>query len=162
MDDILLNDVLEKNKEPNLYSKLLELAETAEENPPVIFGWEKIELFVAAINTAKESITSSPPCPTGLVLPENLNVLDFKLAILRYTKIPNSEETLGTTALPCTLAQMGYSLGRLSVLNVDPWTAYIIEHGGVNIIPVATVYIPKEGTNTLEYAMEAFPNSLWR
>lgn len=160
--NIYLKDVLVKNKEQNLYSAIFELAKTAEDDPPVIFGWENVELFVAAINTAQAANPAPPPLPLGLNLPANLDVQGLKLAILRYARIPNSAPPLGTTALPCTLAQYGYCVGRLYRLDADPWTAHIKGYCGANTLPVATVYFPKARSDTLEYATEAIHNSLWR
>ena len=162
--DILLTDILEKNKEPGLYPQIMKLAKFVEDDPPIIFGWENVEQFVAAINTARHADPAPPALPPGLVLPvNNVNVLDFKRALLQYARVPNAAQPIGTTALPCTQAQFGTCIAILSLLSVDPWILHIIEHGGgVNILPVAFMYIPRARSNTLEVFMPQVVNSLWR
>lgn len=167
--DILLEDILMKNKEPDLYQEIMELAEKADDDPPVIFEWENVDKFVAAINTARRAVVAIPPLPPGLEFPVNDNALDidldvhdFKCAILQYARVANAATPVGTTALPGTVAECCKCTSMLALLNVDPWTAHIVGYGGLNILPVASIYIPKARSNTLEGAMPAILNSLWR
>jgi hypothetical protein len=51
--DVPLEDILKKTGDEDLLDQLISLAENAEDDPPVIFGWENVERFAQAILTAR-------------------------------------------------------------------------------------------------------------
>ena len=98
---LLLEEVLKKNGEEHFYVPIMALARTADDEPPLIFGWENVEKFVQAMNALDPP---SPPPPPTLVITPNMEVSDFKFAVLNYVKIAGAAAPCGSTALPCTLA----------------------------------------------------------
>jgi hypothetical protein len=92
-----------------------------------------------------------------------MGVCDFKVAVLNYAKIAGAAAPFGSTALPCTLVQCCQSIEMLKTLELHPWAQHIIAVNLVeNILPIAKVCVPIPRTNTLDYAMVAFPNAMWR
>ncbi|KAE9123167.1 hypothetical protein PF010_g6510 [Phytophthora fragariae] len=63
----LLEDVLKANGEEHLYDKIMQLSAHVEDEPPVIFGWQNVEVFVQAIQAAQAQAVA----PGGLPLPAN-------------------------------------------------------------------------------------------
>ena len=71
IDTALLEDVLKGNKEEGLFDKIMKLADGAEDDPPVIFAWQNVEVFVQAIHAVQEQAAAPggvplPPDPLGL------------------------------------------------------------------------------------------------
>ena len=164
-DASLLEDVLKGNGEEHLYDEIMELAKYAEDDPPVIFGWQNVKVFVEAIQVAQAQAASPgglplPACP--LALPAaGVNVQNFKEAVLEYARIPGAPAPLDTTCLPCTLESYGKVCGRLARLDLDPWIQRIVAVGVPNSPPIVHVYVPHPNSNTLDRVMSQFPNSLW-
>jgi hypothetical protein len=156
---LLLRNVLKKNGEEKLFRKIKNLANGAEEDPPLIFGWENIEPFLNAANTAQGVVPAPPPT---LILRPNMNVRELKVALLSYVRVPDAAAPCGTSVLPCTIDQYGHCISMLKELEFHPWTQYIIAQGGVNILPIATMFVPKPRSNTVKYALPAKPNTLWQ
>ena len=164
IDAILLEDVLKRNGEEHLYDEIRTLSDGAEDDPPVIFDWENVEVFVQAIQAAQGQAAAPgglplPDDPLGL--PATVNVKNFKEAVLEYAQYQGAPAPLGTTCLPCSLAQFGRVMCRLGRLDFEPWIQRIIAIGVPNSLPIACVYVPRPRTNTLYRAMPQFPNSLW-
>ncbi|KAG9413309.1 hypothetical protein AC1031_012524 [Aphanomyces cochlioides] len=104
----LLEDVLRANGEEHLYDKIMQLSVHAEEEPPLIFGWQNVEGFVQAIHAAQEQAVAPggvPLPPNPLVLPGPVNVQSFKEALVEYARVHGAADRLDTTCLPCTLGQ---------------------------------------------------------
>jgi hypothetical protein len=157
---LLLEEVLKKNGEEHLYIPIMDLATNADDDPPLIFGWENVEKFVQAMNALDPP---SPPPPPTLVITPNMEVSDFKVALLNYAKIAGAAAPFGSTALPCTLVQCCRSIETLKTLEFHPWTQHIIAVNLVEtILPIAKVCVPIPRSNMLDYAMVAFPNAMWR
>ena len=165
IDTALLEDVLKGNGEGHLFDKIKELAEYAEDDPPVIFGWKNVGLLVQAIQAAEAQAAAPgglplPPCP--LALPAaGVNSENFKEAVLEYARIPGAPARLDTACLPCTQEQYGKVIARLTRLDLEPWIQRIIDVRVPNSPPIAHVYVPRPRTITLDRATEQFPNSLW-
>ena len=110
IDTALLEDVLKRNGEEHLFDKIMELSVHVEDDPPVIFGWQNVEEFVRAIQTARAQAVAPDgvPLPADpLGLPAALTVQNFKEALLDHATIPGAAARLDTTCLPCSLAQFG-------------------------------------------------------
>jgi hypothetical protein len=152
-------DVLKKNGEESLFDQITDLVKVAKKDPPLFFGWEKIEAFLNAVNTAQGVVPAPPPT---LILPPNMDVHALKVALLNYVRMPGAAAPRGTSVLPCTQAQCCQCTAMLKELELHPWTQNIIAQGGANILPIATIFIPKPRSDTVEYAMSAGPNTLWR
>jgi hypothetical protein len=165
---LLLSDVLKQNGEAHLYDRTMALFSTAEDDPPIIFGWENVEGFVNAIIAAQHTIPPPPPPPFALPAfagnPTNINVRNFKLALMNYARVPRAPAPFETSVLPCSLVQYSHSHAALTELNIHPWTQRIKAHGGPNILPLAVLSIPRPRSSigAMDYAMPARPNSLWR
>jgi hypothetical protein len=156
--EILLQDVLEKNDAKHLYSQVLALANGADDDPPIIFGWKNVEAFVNAINTAQGDVPAPPP---SLILHPVMNVEDFKVALLNFAKVEGALPPVETTVLPCTLAQSHQCISNLALFQFHPWTQYIIAHGGADILPIAILFVPRPRSNTVDYAVSPH-NTLFR
>lgn len=50
---------------------------------------------------------------------------------------------------------------RLTLLDVHSWTQDIINLGGIGILPVAMLYMPRPWSFTLAIVMDAKPFTLW-
>lgn len=73
---VSLKNVLQANGEYDLYDEIKQLSQNAEENPPLIFGWENVEQFVEAIHVAQaEPHGEVPDPPFGL--PVDVSVKEF-------------------------------------------------------------------------------------
>ena len=111
IDTALLEDVLKGNKKEGLFDKIMKLADGAEDDPPVFFSWQNVEVFVQAIHAAQTQAAAPggeplPPDPLGL--PAAVTEQNFKEAsLLEYARVPGAPARLGTTCLPCTQAQVG-------------------------------------------------------
>jgi hypothetical protein len=163
VDDTLLEDVLKKNGEQNLQKKILKLARR-EDDPPVIFGWQNVEAFVRAIQTARAQAAApgGVPLPADpLGLPAAFTVQDFKEALLDHATVPGAAGRLDTTCLPCSSGQSLQVAFTISGLDFDPWIRRIVAVGMPNILPIAFVYVPRPRTHTLERATVPTPGSLW-
>jgi hypothetical protein len=163
-DATLLEDVLKGNGEEDLFEKMMELAVDAEDYPPLIFAWQNVEVFVQAIQAAQEQAAAPggvplPPDPFGL--PAGVNVQNFKEAVLEYARVPGAPARLGTTCLPCSLAQSLDVTPKLARIGFEPWMQRIIAVGVPNSLPIAHIYVPHPGTNALERVLAHYPNSLW-
>ncbi|KAE9003475.1 hypothetical protein PF010_g14032 [Phytophthora fragariae] len=161
--EVYLKDVLRGNGEEHLYDEIFKLAVHADEDPPLIFGWKFVREFVEAINNANNQAAGGgaavPPCP--FPIPDPLTRESFKEALVGYARV-GTANPLGTTCLPCSAPEFGCAVTRLGYLNFNPWTHHIIGVGGAgNVLPVADLYVPKAGTNTLEPAHDPSPNGLW-
>ncbi len=71
-DATQLDDVLKGNGEEHLFDKIMELSIHAEDDPPMIFGWKNVEVFVQAIQLAQAQAAAPgglplPPCPLCLL-----------------------------------------------------------------------------------------------
>ncbi|MCO5563620.1 hypothetical protein L7F22_017267 [Adiantum nelumboides] len=111
-----LKELLKKNDELHCLTAIQHLCKYAKENPPFIFGWENIHLFVAQICNIAPSV--QPP----FSLPNPLSVRSFKAALLDHIKGPNNtSHPVGTTAIPCTQAQSIICGVRAERLAHDPW-----------------------------------------
>jgi hypothetical protein len=164
IDATLLKDVLKGNGEEHLFDKIMELAVLVEDEPPVIFGWQNVEVFVQAIEAAQEQAAAPgglplPACP--LALPAAVNVQNFKEAVLEYARVPVALARLDTTCLPCSQGQFGEVVFTLRNLDFEPWIQRIIAVGVPNSLPIARVYVPRPRSNTLDRATRQYPNSLW-
>ncbi|KAH9120311.1 hypothetical protein LEN26_011163 [Aphanomyces euteiches] len=160
---VSLEDILKSNGEEHLYNKIMQLFIHAEEEPPVIFGWINIHVFVQAIQEAQAQAAAQgvPLPPSPFPLPVPMTVDNFKQALLEYARAENAAPALGTTCLPCTQVQFCHVIAFLTMLNFNPWTQRIIAVGGPNSLPIAHVYVPGQSSNTLERSKPHFPNSLW-
>ena len=164
IDATLLEDVLKRNGEEHLYDEIMKLADHVEDDPPVIFGWQNVEVFVQAIQAAQAQAAAPGglPLPANpLALPAAVNVQNFKEAVLEYVRVQGAPAPLGTTCLPCSLGQCGEVAFTLSRLDFEPWIQRIIAVGVPNLLPIARVYVPRPRSNTLDRATRQFPNSLW-
>ncbi|EGZ26188.1 hypothetical protein PHYSODRAFT_327102 [Phytophthora sojae] len=122
-DSALLEDVLKANGEEHLYDKIMELAAHVEEEPPVIFGWQNVEVFVRAIHVAQAQAVApgGEPLPANpLDLPGAVNVQNFKEAVLEYARAPGADDRLDTTCLPCSQEQLGQVTYMLRILEFEP------------------------------------------
>jgi hypothetical protein len=135
----LLEDVLKANGENHLFSKIMELAEHVEDDPPVIFGWQNVEIFVQAIQVAQAQAVA----PGGLPMPANplnlpaaVKVQNFKEAVLEYAQAPGALDRLDTTCLPCSQEQFGQVTFMLQRLDIEPWIQRIIAVGVPNSLPI--------------------------
>ncbi|ETV98974.1 hypothetical protein H310_08450 [Aphanomyces invadans] len=160
----LLEDVLKANGEEHLYDTIKQLSVHVEDNPPVIFGWQNVEVFVEAIRDAQEQanapgVAPLPPDPLGL--PAALTLQNFKEAVLDYARIQEAPPRLDTTCLPCSLMQSHHVVCMLRSLDFNPWIQRIIAVGGPNALPIAYVYLPRPRSITLDRAMPPLQNSLW-
>ncbi|KAE8883939.1 hypothetical protein PF006_g6508 [Phytophthora fragariae] len=137
----LLEDVLKANGEEHLYDKIMQLSAHVEDEPPVIFGWQNVEVFVQAIQAAQAQAVAPGglPLPANpLVLPGAVNVQNFKEAVLQYVRAQGAAAPLDTTCLPCSQEQFGLVAFTLHVLEVEPWIQRIIAVGVPNSLPIAT------------------------
>jgi hypothetical protein len=165
-DAVLLEDVLKGNREEHLFEEMMELAVDAEDYPPVIFGWQNVEVFVQSIQAAQAQAAAPggvplPPDPLGLAA-AGVNVPNFKQAVLEYARVSGAPARLGTTCLPCSSsASLGYVGAMLANLHHEPWIQRIMAVGVPNSLPIARVCVPRPGTNILERATDQLPNSLW-
>lgn len=160
----LLEDVLKANGEEHLFSKIMELAVHVEEYPPVIFGWQNVEIFVQAIHVAQAQAVAPGgwPMPADpLNLPAAVNVQNFKEAVLEYARAPGALDRLDTTCLSCSQEQFGQVTFMLQRLDIEPWIQRIIAVGVPNSLPIARVYVPRPRSNTLGRVTRQFLNSLW-
>jgi hypothetical protein len=160
----LLEDVLKRNGEEHLLDKIMELAKWVEDDPPVIFGWESVDVFVQAIQAAQAQAAAPgglplPACP--LALPAAVNVKNFKADVLEYARVPGVPARLGSTCLACTQAQFGNVASMLTRLDLNPWIRCIIAVGVPNSLPIANLFVSRLRSNTLDIVMADFPNSLW-
>ncbi|KAL3666988.1 hypothetical protein V7S43_007933 [Phytophthora oleae] len=159
----LLKDVLEANGEEHLYNKIVELSVHVEAEPPVIFGWQHVEEFIRAIETAR-TLAAGPggePLPAApLGLPEVVTVQNFKEAVLDYATVPEALGRLNTTCLPCTMAQYGNVAARLAVLDLNLWIRRVLDVA-MQSMPIAFVYITRAQSRTLDRVMMRRPDSLW-
>ncbi|KAE9070945.1 hypothetical protein PF010_g26076 [Phytophthora fragariae] len=161
---ILLEDVLKRNGEEHLLNKIMELAIHVEDDPPVIFDWKNVEVFVQNIQAAQTQAVAlgGLPLPANpLSLPAAANVQDFKEAVLEYARVQGASDRLDTTCLPCSQGQYGQVTSMLTRLDLNPWTQRIIAVGMPNALPIARIYVPRPRSNTLDRALPQIPNSLW-
>ena len=164
IDATLLQDVLKRNGEEHLYDEIMKLVVHVEDDPPVIFGWQNVEVFVQAILAAQAQAAAPGGLPLPddpLALPAAVNEENFKEAVLEYARVQGAPAPLDTTCLPCSQAQYGRVMCKLTRLDVEPWIQRVIAVGVPNSLPIACVYVPRPRSNTLDRATEQFPNSLW-
>ena len=78
------------------------LVKYAETDPPLIFGWENVGDFTAAL-------PGLPAPPAGIMppfaIPVPVTQANFKAAFLIHVRAPGSGAPVGTTVLPCTLTE---------------------------------------------------------
>ncbi|CAK4623381.1 hypothetical protein LEN26_011162 [Aphanomyces euteiches] len=160
---VSLEDILTANGEEHLHNKIMQLFIHAEEEPPVIFGWINVHVFVQAIQQAQAQAAAQgvPLPPSPFPLPVPMTVDNFKQALLEYTRDENAAPALGTTCLPCTIGQFGDVSDSLAIMDLHQWTQRIIAVGGPDSLPIAHLYVPRERSNTLGRFLQHFPNSLW-
>ncbi|CAK4623391.1 unnamed protein product, partial [Aphanomyces euteiches] len=122
-----IEDILKSNGEDHLHHKIMQLFIHAEEEPPVIFGWINIHVFVQAIQEAQAQAAAQgvPLPPSPFPLPVPMTVDNFKQALLEYARAENAAPALGTTCLPCTQEQACDVSGSLAILDLHPWTQRI-------------------------------------
>jgi hypothetical protein len=164
IDTAMLEDVLKRNGEEHLFDKIMELSVHVEDDPPVIFGWQNVEEFVRAIQTARAQAVAPDgvPLPADpLGLPAALTVQNFKEALLDHVTIPGAAARLDTTCLPCSLAQCGQVAFVLRELDLDPWIRRIVNVAMPNMLPIAFVYVPRPRSHTLDRVTPPRPGSLW-
>ena len=164
IDATLLKDVLMRNGEKHLYDEIKKLSAGAEDDPPVIFDWKNVGVFLQAIQAARAqaAVPGGLPLPDDpLALPAAVNEENFKEAVLEYARVQGAPAPLDTTCLPCSQAQYGRVMCKLTRLDVEPWIQRVIAVGVPNSLPIACVYVPRPRSNTLDRATEQFPNSLW-
>ncbi|KAH9120309.1 hypothetical protein LEN26_011161 [Aphanomyces euteiches] len=149
-DTALLEDVLRANGEEHLYDKIMQLSVHAKDKPPVIFVWKNVEGFVEAIQEARAK-ASAP----------GVTIQKLKEAVLEYARVSCAAPRLGTSCLPCSLAQFGQVMCMLRTLDLHPWSQRVIAVGVPNSLPIACVYIPRPRSNTLRRATPHFVASLW-
>ncbi|KAG7382185.1 hypothetical protein PHYPSEUDO_005160 [Phytophthora pseudosyringae] len=157
----LLEVVLKANGEEHLYDTIMELAIYVEVYPLVIFGWQNVEDFVRGIQTARAQAVApgGVPLPVDpLGLPAAVSVQNFREAVLDDATIQGAPARLGTTCLPCSLAQFGEVTFMLSD---DPWIHRVIAVGVPHAVPIACGYVPRPRSNILDRATPHHPNSLW-
>uniref|UniRef100_K3WMR7 Uncharacterized protein n=1 Tax=Globisporangium ultimum (strain ATCC 200006 / CBS 805.95 / DAOM BR144) TaxID=431595 RepID=K3WMR7_GLOUD len=82
-DEARLADVVRQNGEEHLFDNIMALAGHADEEPPVIFGWEKMREFVEAIAAAGADPMPDPP----FTIPQPLTSQSFKEAQLNYARV---------------------------------------------------------------------------
>ncbi|KAF0737658.1 hypothetical protein Ae201684P_006227 [Aphanomyces euteiches] len=81
---VSLEDILKTNGEEHLHHKIMQLFIHAEEEPPVIFGWINVHVFVQAIQQAQAQAAAQgvPLPPSPFPLPVPMTVENFKQALL--------------------------------------------------------------------------------
>ncbi|KAJ8556976.1 hypothetical protein ON010_g8989 [Phytophthora cinnamomi] len=102
-DEWNLEDVLRRNGEIHLCENILKLVVHADDDPPVIFGWQFVQEFVEAIAAAYsdyEADGATVPTPP-FAIPDPLTRESFKKALLDYARV-GTADPFGTTCLPCT------------------------------------------------------------
>ncbi|KAI2507322.1 hypothetical protein MHU86_7158 [Fragilaria crotonensis] len=88
----------------------MKLVDGAEDDPPVMFAWKNVYVFVQAIHEAQAQAAAPggvPLSPDPLGLPAAVTEEIFKEAVLEYARVQGAPPRLGTTCLPCSLAQFG-------------------------------------------------------
>ncbi|KAI2507319.1 hypothetical protein MHU86_7155 [Fragilaria crotonensis] len=95
-DDILIEDVLKGNEEEYLLNAIMKLVDGAEDDPPVMFAWKNVYVFVQAIHEAQAQAAAPggvplPPDPLGL--PAAVTEEIFKEAVLEYARVQRSSST---------------------------------------------------------------------
>ena len=167
IDTTLLEEVLNGTREEqeHLSDERKELTVPVEGNPPVIFGWDNVGLFVEAIQEAQAQAASPgglplPPCP--LALPAaGVNVHNFMKAVLEYARIPGAPPPVENICLPCSRAQIGEVTALLRKLDLEPWIQRIIAVAVPDSLPIAHIYVLRPRSDTLNRVMPQRPNSLW-
>ncbi|GMF22755.1 unnamed protein product [Phytophthora lilii] len=102
-----------------------ELSAHVEDDPPVIFSWQNVEVFVEAIRAAQAQAVAPGGLPLPaypLALPGAVNVQNFKEAVLEYARVHGAAARLDTTCLPCSLEQFGQVTFMLGSLDLEPWS----------------------------------------
>ncbi|KAF0737656.1 hypothetical protein Ae201684P_006210 [Aphanomyces euteiches] len=143
---------------------ILQLSVHAKDKPPVIFVWKNVEGFVEAIQEARAKASAPegmPLPPNPLALSGSVTIQKFKEAVLEYARVSCAAPRLGTSCLPCSLAQFGQVMCMLRTLDLNPWSQRVIAVGVPNSLPIACVYIPRPRSNTLRRATPHFVASLW-
>jgi hypothetical protein len=161
---ILASSSRKANGEEHLLSQIMELAVHVEDDPPVIFGWQNVGAFLEAIEAAEAQAAA----PGGSPLPANplafagaVNEQTFKEAVLEYVLVPGAPARLGTTCLPCSLAQSGQVAFMLPDLDLNPRTQRVKTMAVPNAMPVVCVYVPRSNSNTLESFVPRLPKSMF-
>ncbi|CAI5735502.1 unnamed protein product [Hyaloperonospora brassicae] len=139
--DAQLEDLLQANGESHLYDQIIQLG-----HPPVTIWWQAIDGFIRAIETARAEAEAPggetlPPDP--LDLPVVVTVQKFKEAVLDYIKPHDNAHPLGTSCLLCSLPEtvtVGY---KLCALDNDPWVIRITAVHEPNMLPIASVFMPR-------------------
>eukprot|EP00250_Pteridium_aquilinum_P008146 c17714_g1_i1 orf=225-764(-) len=146
-----LKSLLICNDEADHFHTIKALCKGAEDDPPLIFGWENVHDFVAQIANLV-----APPAQLPFPLPVPLTVQSFKQSLLNYIKGPNNPSlTVGTTAIPCTQAQAIICSHRAGLLQLDPWFQAVANMGGCT--PIAILYVPRPRSTTLDECMSQVP-----
>jgi hypothetical protein len=66
-----------------------------------------------------------------------------------------------TAFLPCNLIESYGTVGRLRVLDHDPWFRRIFALGPRNIVPIAVIYVPRPRIHIGDAVVPRGPNRLW-
>jgi hypothetical protein len=139
--DAQLGEVLQANGDGNLYEQVVELG-----HPPVVFGWQNVERFIQAIESARaraDAPGAEPLPPDPLELPAVVTAPRLKKAVLAYMKPQKATGLLSTSCLLCSLPEsvtVGY---KLRVLEDEPWTQRVVAGGEPHMLPLASVYMPR-------------------
>ncbi len=124
------------------YDRQICLAKNAEDDPPVIFGWENVVRFVEAMCTARAQDVR-PRAPFNI--PARLAVANFKTAVVNYARKQGAATPVRTAFLVFTLHlnRKLCSVCSLRDLNHDHWFHQIFALGPRNIAPIAVICAPR-------------------
>ncbi|EGZ22459.1 hypothetical protein PHYSODRAFT_330254 [Phytophthora sojae] len=155
--DAQLEEILQANGEGHLYEQTLQLG-----HPPVVFGWQQVDKFVLAVETARAEAESGNPLPPDpLRLPTVVTVQKFKEAVLNYLKPQEASGLLGTSCILCSLPEsvtVGY---KLFALDEDPWIRRLAVEEP-KMLPIARVYMPRGlRSSALDQVTPHQLSSLW-
>lgn len=158
---VLLEDLLKENGDEDLFDAIMKLSAGAEEDPPIFFGWEKVHNFVRAIHDTQADTDPWVPVPAPpFELPDRVDVEQFKETILEYARAEGSQGPIRTAALPCTMAECCQVMMQLQKLDSHDWIRHIVANGH-DVLPLATIYVPRPRSNMLDVASIYTPNSIW-
>ncbi len=163
-DATLLKDVLERNGELHLFKKIKDLSDLAEDDPPMIFGWQNVEVFVQTIHAAQAQAAAPggvPLPPDPFALPAAVNVQNFKEAVVEYGRIPGAPARMDTSCLPCSQAECIDVGFKLRTLDFEPWIQRIIAVGAPNLLPIAHIFVPRPRSIFVVRVLSQYPNSLF-
>jgi hypothetical protein len=147
--------------EASPYFKLLilNLVNRAEDDPPLIFCWESLNLakFVRRMEIYNGSIDAP------INIPEHLTIENFQHAILEYLRSAvGSPPRIDSICLPGTLKNYSHLIALVVNLNQNPWWNAVDALGAQSCFPLAKLHHlrPRKPQGILDPSLPDMQNNL--